>query len=104
MNEKDGICCHFATCDRKTAMQFLERGYPTRNINFNNESISAMLDLIENDVMRVQDPQMHGSPNLISGQKYSSMSRDAILAICRPAIEALNNSPKKQEVKSDERP
>ncbi len=50
----------FATCDRARALSFLEKHYPNRVVTDTEESASAVLDLVADDVFRIPDPDFHG--------------------------------------------
>jgi hypothetical protein len=50
----------FATCDRRRALEFIRKVYPSREVTDTPESAGPLLDLVEKDVMRIQDPMMYG--------------------------------------------
>lgn len=61
----------FATCGRREALGFLQRACPAGQIADTAECASPILDLVEKDILRVQDPMMHGSRiAIIAGKKY----------------------------------
>ena len=75
----------FATCCRKSALGFIQRVYPSRTIEDTPESAGPLLDLVEQDLVRVQDPMMHGSsPQVIPGTKWieSEEARARVVAAC----------------------
>lgn len=51
----------FATCERSRALGFLQRVYPKATITDSKESAGPLLDLVEADVVRIQDPTMYGN-------------------------------------------
>ncbi len=53
-------CFEFATCDRNRALYFLQEVYPSRKIEDTPESAGLLLDLVEQDLIRIQDPLMYG--------------------------------------------
>lgn len=61
----------FATCERKRALSFLQTAAPNDGITDTPESAGPLLDLVEKDVLRVQDPMMHGNKiAVVAGNKY----------------------------------
>lgn len=75
----------FATCVRSTALGFIQRVYPSRAITDTPDSAGPLLDFVEKDIVRIQDPTMYGdrievSPNATHwDEKY----RDEVIAACR---------------------
>lgn len=62
---------HFATCERKRALEFLKEVYPSREVLDTPEDAGPLLDLVEKDIVRIQDPMMHGkSPQVIQGSHF----------------------------------
>lgn len=66
----------FETCDRKRALQFLQKLYPDSTITDTEDSAKAVLDIVEKDIIRIPDPSMHGqrvgvipSRNWVDSQK-----------------------------------
>ena len=51
----------FATCDPNRALEFLRRLYPDSEVT--RDSARAVLELVEQDAIRIPDPAMHG-PNV----------------------------------------
>ncbi len=51
----------FATCDRKNALGFIQKVYPNKNITDSADSAGPLLDFVEKDIVRIQDPMMHGT-------------------------------------------
>ncbi len=51
----------FATCVRKTALGFIQKVYPSKTITDSSDSAGPLLDFVEKDIVRIQDPMMHGS-------------------------------------------
>ena len=50
----------FATCNRKTALGFLQKLYPDNTITDTDNSAKDILDLVEADIVRIPDPYFHG--------------------------------------------
>lgn len=50
----------FATCDRRRALEFLKKLYPSSVIEDTEQSVKDLLDIIESDEIRVCDPDYHG--------------------------------------------
>ena len=75
----------FATCERKRALGYIQQVYPSRVITDTPDSAGPLLDLVEQDIVRIQDPAMYGgrievSPNATNWQeKY----REEVIAACK---------------------
>ena len=50
----------FATCERKRALEFLKKLYPSSVVEDADDSVKDLLDIIEADEIRVCDPDYHG--------------------------------------------
>jgi len=57
----------FATCERRRALEFLQKLYPNHAVTDTDESIKDLLDIIEADELRVCDPSFHGG-QIIEGR------------------------------------
>jgi len=61
----------FATSERNTAFGYIQKVYPSKTITENQ--CSKLLDLVQRDILRIQDPMMYGNRiGVIAGNKYSS--------------------------------
>lgn len=69
----------FATCDRRFALGFLRHEYPTRDLQDTPESIGPLLDLVSEDLIRVQDPAYHQPCQIVQGQQYDSSRHAEIM-------------------------
>lgn len=49
----------FATCERRRALEFLQKLYPSTEVSDTDESVKDLLDIIEADEIRVCDPDFH---------------------------------------------
>ena len=56
----------FATCERKRALEFIQRVYPSKKITDTPDCAGPLLDLVEKDIVRIQDPMMYGDRIAIS--------------------------------------
>lgn len=65
----------FATCERERALGFLKLWYPRGNVMDTKESAKPLLDLVEQDLIRVTDPRCHPLPD---GQMGISPGRNYI--------------------------
>ena len=75
----------FATCERQRALGFIQRVYPSNIITDTPESAGPLLDLVEKDIVRIQDPTMYGnrievSPN---ASNWSEEYREQVIAACK---------------------
>lgn len=62
---------HFATCVRKTALEFIQKVYPSKIITDTEDSAKDLLDFVEQDIVRIQDPMMHGNKiQVIPGKNW----------------------------------
>lgn len=57
----------FATCERKRALEFLKKLYPSSVVEDADDSVKDLLDIIEADEIRVCDPDYHGGQIIQSG-------------------------------------
>lgn len=55
----------FATCNRKTALEFLRKFYPSRTLEDEGKT-KAVLDLVEADIIRIPDPEYHNGKIFLS--------------------------------------
>lgn len=74
----------FATCNRNRALEFIQYIYPEKGITDTPESAGPLLDFVEQDIVRVQDPAMHGSTiNISPATNWDEKYRDAVVNACR---------------------
>ena len=60
----------FATCDRRRALEFLKKLYPSCLVEDSETSVKDLLDIIEADEIRVCDPDFHGG-QIIKSTKWN---------------------------------
>ena len=61
----------FATCVKSKALEYIQKVLPSGKIT--EDSINLLLDLVDKDILRVQDPFMYGSRiGIIHGKKYDT--------------------------------
>lgn len=75
----------FATCERHRALAFIKAVYPSKEITDTPESAGPLLDLVERDIVRIQDPMMYGgiisvSPN---AKNWKEEYRSQVVAACQ---------------------
>ena len=75
----------FATCERKRALEFLQSVYPSKPITDTPDCAGPLLDLVEKDIVRIQDPAMYGnrievSPNATN---WKEEYREQVIAACK---------------------
>jgi len=59
----------FATCVKRTALGYLQKIYPTKTIT--EDQVSRLLDLVDRDIVRIQDPYMYGNRiGVVQGKNY----------------------------------
>ena len=82
----------FATCERWRALQFLQQVYPSRKIEDTPKSAGPLLDLVEQDLIRIQDPSMYGKRiQVVPGNKWKEEARDQVTKACKLFHEDKNN-------------
>lgn len=70
----------FATCERNRALGFLQKVLPSKKITDTPESAKNFLDYVQADIVRVQDPYMHGNRiAIIPGNNWDESKRTDIL-------------------------
>ena len=72
----------FATCVRKTALEYLNVIYD-KGITDAPDSAGPFLDFVEKDIVRVQDPMMHSPAQVIAGTHWSDDKRDDVVDACK---------------------
>lgn len=74
----------FATCERDTALRFIQRVYPSKTITDKPESAGPLLDFVEKDIVRIQDPMMYGKTIAITpGTHWDESKRADIVAAAK---------------------
>jgi len=74
------IVIRFETCERKRALGFLQKFYPSRNLE-DSEKIKALLDLVERDIIRIPDPDMHPGGQVFPSTNFDKTKSDEYLKI-----------------------
>jgi hypothetical protein len=69
----------FATCDRKRALEFLKKLYPSSVVDDVDESVKDLLDIIEADEIRVCDPDYHGG-QIIQSRNWNDTTHERATA------------------------
>lgn len=64
----------FATCDRGRALGFLRKLYPNSTVNDEGPT-KALLDLVEADVLRIDDPDCHEPAQVRLGRQFQASGR-----------------------------
>lgn len=73
----------FATCERSTALRYLQSVYPNKSVADTPECAGPLLDLVEKDYVRVQDPMMYGSRiGLVAGKRYQEADPSEVQSTC----------------------
>lgn len=74
---------HFATCVRKEALGFISKVYPNCTVE-DSGAVAELLDFVEKDIVRIQDPFIHGnSPQVIPGTHWNEDARKGLVSICQ---------------------
>lgn len=73
----------FATCDRGMALGFLRKLYPSRDVADTPEDAGPLLDIVEADIVRVQDPDYHRPCQIMPSKNWDASRHDEFVAICQ---------------------
>jgi len=75
----------FATCNRQEALRFIQMVYIPNKITDTPDSAGPLLDFVEKDIVRIQDPMMYGGRiQVIPGKNWveDAKIREEIAAAC----------------------
>lgn len=73
----------FATCCRKSALEYIQKVYPSREITDTPDSAGLLLDFVEKDIVRIQDPRMYGPQiSVIPATNWDEKYKDDIFQAC----------------------
>ena len=73
----------FATCNRGDALRYIQRVYPGKTIA-DEGIVSELLDYVQQDIVRIQDPMMYGNRiAIIPATNFNENMREEITAIAR---------------------
>lgn len=82
--ERRDMIINFATCDRKRALEFIQKVYPSKTITDTPESAGPLLDFVEKDIVRIQDPIMYGNRiEVIPSKNWDEGMRDLVVKACK---------------------
>ena len=71
---------HFATCERKRALDYVRQVLPSKTLEDTTDSISLFLDFVERDIIRVQDPLMYSDQiAIIPSKNWDELHRDPLM-------------------------
>jgi len=76
----------FATCERKKALEYIQKVFPSLSITDSDDSAGPLLDFVEQDIVRIQDPFMYGNKiQVVPGKKWveHKETRERIVAACK---------------------
>jgi hypothetical protein len=65
----------FATCVRKTALEFLRKFYPSQILE-DTGGVAALLDLVEADIIRIPDPEFHPGGQVLPSTNWDESKKD----------------------------
>jgi hypothetical protein len=73
-------------------LEYLQKVYPSYEVKDDAGNAKEILDFVEKDIVRVQDPMMYGnSPQIVPGTHWTEDMRGQVVAACQQ----LNNLPAK---------
>lgn len=88
----------FATCNRREALSFLQKACPLDEIADSAACAAPVLDLVEKDILRVQDPMMHGSRiAIIAGKEHGAQHDESVQAAVKVLTDHLAKAKKQRE-------
>ena len=70
----------FATCNRTYALRFLRRFYPGCTVEDTPESAGPVLDLVEQDIFRIPDPDFHPNGVITPSHNWDDARKDEFIA------------------------
>ena len=75
----------FATCERRRALSFIQQVYPSKTITDTPDCAGPLLDLVERDIVRIQDPMMYGNKIAVSpnSNNWKEECREQVIAACK---------------------
>lgn len=75
----------FATYERRRALEYIQRVYTSKTITDTPNSAGPLLDLVEADIVRIQDPAMHGNQIAVSpnASNWKEEHRERVIAACK---------------------
>ena len=76
-----GNFMRFETCDRRTALSFLKKFYPSRQIEDVEGNAKEILDLVVQDLFRIPNPDFH--KDIIQGPKWKEDKADECLKVIK---------------------
>ncbi len=83
----------FATCERRTALGFWQKLYPSKTITDTEDSAKGILDLTKADIIRIPDPYMHGPRVAIyPSTNWDNAKREEYMIILKKFEQALKGS------------
>lgn len=71
----------FATCERKRALEFIQKMHPKAELHDTSESAGPLLDLVAADLIRVQDPNFHQPCQIVPGKNWDESRRDEVIGM-----------------------
>lgn len=74
---------HFATCDRRKALEFLQQLYPNSQVSDTEGSAAELLNWVEKDIVRVQDPSCHNPASIIPATNWDEAHRAEVFLVAR---------------------
>ncbi len=72
----------FSTCDRRRALGFLKTLYPACVVE-DSGTTKELLDLVEKDILRIDDPMMHNPAQVRLGKNCDPSQETAMIAVCQ---------------------
>lgn len=75
----------FATCERNRALGYIQKVYPSKDITDTPDCAGPLLDLVERDIVRIQDPAMYGGSIAVSpnAANWKEEYRERVVAACK---------------------
>ena len=69
----------FETCNRYNALKFLQQFYPGCSVRDTQNSAAPVLDLVEEDIVRIPDPSLHSDGAITPSTNWDERRRDEVM-------------------------
>jgi len=87
----------FATCERSRAKEFIQSVYPSYLV-VDSGKTKEFLDVLEEDIVRVTDPSVHGRATIVSGKNWNEdRDRDRVSQLSQDMHYEILNTLKDKE-------
>lgn len=82
-NENKGAVIRFSTSDRTRALGFMRLACHQPELQDTPESMGPLLDLVAQDIVRIDDPEHHSPATVIPGNNWHEKYRALVVEACK---------------------